>query len=349
MARRRPAERPAGGRREEVAVARPGVARRGDAGAAAQHHLVAHELAVVLTDRAGRRLEAGVGQVGGRRSTPRPRCRAGRAPAGGAAAGGGAGAARAEVVRRVADAAAPGGHLPLELGREPGAGPAGVGVGLEVADVDDRVGGGRPAAAPCERELGPAVAVGFPVEGGPPALAAARWPSRRTATARAARSPPSAMKASQSPLVTSRSAMRNGREQGVVAGALVVEGEAATRRGRLGSMPPGRRRSSEIGTASPGSGDGPAPAGRPGRSGLRDSTCLMSMSSSSWCCCSWWMPSSISGPTSSQRSRVGAVDERRRARGRPRCGTRPPRRRWAGRSGPARPGGAGGRPARSTS
>ena len=92
-------ERPAGGRREEVAVGRPGVARRGDARAAAQHHLVAHELAVVLTDRAGRRLEAGVGQVGARRSTPRPRARlaeAGRWRRG----RWGAGAARADRSRR---------------------------------------------------------------------------------------------------------------------------------------------------------------------------------------------------------------------------------------------------------
>src|SRR5262245_24338892 len=46
------AEHPAAGGWEEVAIRGAGVARRRDARAAAQHHLAAHELAVVLTDRA---------------------------------------------------------------------------------------------------------------------------------------------------------------------------------------------------------------------------------------------------------------------------------------------------------
>ena len=46
-----------------------------------------------------------------------------------------------------------------------------------------------------------------------------------------------------------------------------------------------------------------------GCSGLSDSTCLMSISSSSWCCCSWWKPSSMVGaslakvPSSTRSSR----------------------------------------------
>ena len=56
--------------REEVAVGRADVAARRGAGAAAQHELVAHELAVVLAERAGGRPVAGVGRVGALRPLP---------------------------------------------------------------------------------------------------------------------------------------------------------------------------------------------------------------------------------------------------------------------------------------
>src|SRR5699024_5271430 len=46
---------------EEVAVAGAQVIRRGDATAAAQHLLAAHELAVVFAEAAAQGLEAGVG------------------------------------------------------------------------------------------------------------------------------------------------------------------------------------------------------------------------------------------------------------------------------------------------
>jgi len=49
---------------EEVAVGRPRVAWAGEGGAATQHHLIDHELAVVLAHRTGDRREAGVGGVG---------------------------------------------------------------------------------------------------------------------------------------------------------------------------------------------------------------------------------------------------------------------------------------------
>src|SRR3546814_292974 len=55
---------------EEVAVGRADMAGRGDAGTAAQSHLVAHELAVVLANRARRRAEAGIGLVGALRPFP---------------------------------------------------------------------------------------------------------------------------------------------------------------------------------------------------------------------------------------------------------------------------------------
>src|SRR3954447_11468420 len=60
-------ERPAGVRREEVAVRPASVARRGGDAAAAQHVLVHHELAVVLADGAGGGHEPGIGDVGARR------------------------------------------------------------------------------------------------------------------------------------------------------------------------------------------------------------------------------------------------------------------------------------------
>src|SRR5687768_12007196 len=57
-----PRELPACRRREEIAVAGPAVpARRGAAGAF-QHELPAHELAVILADRALHGREAGVGK-----------------------------------------------------------------------------------------------------------------------------------------------------------------------------------------------------------------------------------------------------------------------------------------------
>src|SRR5437763_1595064 len=55
---------------EEVAVGGTDMGDGGGAGAAAQDELVAHELTVVLAERAGQRLEAGERRVGAARPLP---------------------------------------------------------------------------------------------------------------------------------------------------------------------------------------------------------------------------------------------------------------------------------------
>src|SRR5712671_5290763 len=64
------AELPARRRIEEVAIARARMARGGGVRAAAQHHLVDHELAVVFAERAGRGAEARIGRIGAARPLP---------------------------------------------------------------------------------------------------------------------------------------------------------------------------------------------------------------------------------------------------------------------------------------
>src|SRR5579859_1976691 len=64
-------ERPAGTRREEVAIRGAGVTLRRGAAAAPQDVLAHHELAVVFTDRPGSGTEAGIRGVGTRRPFPR--------------------------------------------------------------------------------------------------------------------------------------------------------------------------------------------------------------------------------------------------------------------------------------
>ena len=100
-------QRPPRAVREEVAVGRARVARRGERAAAAQHHLVGHELAVVLADRARR--PGGSRGRGGRprRSTPSSRRTSGAGrPVGGPAARGWkvSASARLPSERRVAGA-----------------------------------------------------------------------------------------------------------------------------------------------------------------------------------------------------------------------------------------------------
>src|SRR5687768_14981286 len=63
-------ELPARRRREEIAIARTHMAGWRDAGTAAQHHLIDHELAVVFGDRAGGRSETRIGLVGRARPFP---------------------------------------------------------------------------------------------------------------------------------------------------------------------------------------------------------------------------------------------------------------------------------------
>ncbi len=134
-------EHPALLRIEEVAVARPHVAGGGDAGAAAQHELAGHELAVVLADRAARRLEPRIGGVGAAGPFPevaehlaQPRAggrRGGREPSGS---------------REIAgDRQAFRGMLPFGLGGQARARPGRIGFRLIEADVAD---GGRQIERP---------------------------------------------------------------------------------------------------------------------------------------------------------------------------------------------------------
>src|SRR5690242_20218827 len=57
-------------RGEEVAISRANVRWRGRTRTAAQHHLPAHEFAVVLTERAGIRPVSGIGEVRAARPLP---------------------------------------------------------------------------------------------------------------------------------------------------------------------------------------------------------------------------------------------------------------------------------------
>src|SRR6476660_977909 len=63
-------EQPPAAGREEVAIRGADVGCRGDARTTAQHHLRAHELAVVFTDGAGRGAEARIRQIRARRPLP---------------------------------------------------------------------------------------------------------------------------------------------------------------------------------------------------------------------------------------------------------------------------------------
>src|SRR5215470_11268996 len=64
------AELPARGGRKKVAIARPGMPGGSGERRAAQHHLVHHEFAVVLAERAGHRAVAGIGRIGATRPLP---------------------------------------------------------------------------------------------------------------------------------------------------------------------------------------------------------------------------------------------------------------------------------------
>ena len=174
-----------------------GVAQR----AAAQHVLVAHELAVVLADGARRRR----GSRGRARrrcaSTPRRRRTSAQAAP-----------RRRRVAQRAADAAhrlssevavdrrAPAATLPLGFGRQARAGPARVRVGLEVADVADRRVAIDRRRMPCSVNVPPRAVRALPVQRRVPAACAAPRPSRATATARGAGSRRRAMNAANSPL-----------------------------------------------------------------------------------------------------------------------------------------------------
>src|SRR5215467_7263559 len=107
------AELPARGRIEEVAVADARVARGRGMRAPSQHHLIDHELAVVLAERAGRRTVARIGRIGA--ASPLP-----------------------DDAEDIVDDARARCDLPFGFGRQVLAAPTGEGVGLVVADVSDR-------------------------------------------------------------------------------------------------------------------------------------------------------------------------------------------------------------------
>src|SRR6185312_10440876 len=100
---------------KEVAITDTAVARRGYTGGTFEHILPVHELAVVFPDSPGGGGEAGESAISRRGPLPDAL----------------EGVFQGAVLRRV---------LPFGLGRQPGAGPARIGVGLEIADVGN---GGR--------------------------------------------------------------------------------------------------------------------------------------------------------------------------------------------------------------
>src|SRR4051812_16641746 len=152
---------------------------RRQAGAAPQHHLVAHELAVVLPDGAFGNPVTRISAIGAPGPLPDVAEHFGLLSPFALA---GAGAPRVQLAavgeatsRRVVGGSG-GGVLPLLLGREARARPARVGVGLVVADVGDDLVGVDGASAG-QRVDQPVPVAGFPllallpVERRPPALA----------------------------------------------------------------------------------------------------------------------------------------------------------------------------------
>ncbi len=113
------------------------MAGRCRAGAAAQHHLAAHEFAVVFAHGAGRRVKAGVGQVGAGRPFPHAAPEGLQTVSGRVISGQGK---PPRVIgelrwRRARQGLAARGGLPLELGRQTRTCPAGVGIGFVKTDV----------------------------------------------------------------------------------------------------------------------------------------------------------------------------------------------------------------------
>src|SRR5207244_8609739 len=117
----------------EVAIRDALVTRGRFVRTAAECHLAAHELSVVLAHRTGRGSKAWIREVGARRPLPGDRVELAQHP------------------RR----AAPGRVLPLELGRQARVAPARVRVGFVVADMHDRFIWVE-RAPPAEREDAPA-------------------------------------------------------------------------------------------------------------------------------------------------------------------------------------------------
>src|SRR5690606_10539157 len=124
---------------------------------AAQHHLVAHELAVVLAERSPDRAVSGIGSV--RTLGPLPNVAQHLLDP--LPAGRGLRLEQALLREGALRSGLAGGHLPLRLGRQAALAPAGEGVGLEEADVADREIRIDRFHSP-ERELPPSRSVRFP-------------------------------------------------------------------------------------------------------------------------------------------------------------------------------------------
>src|SRR6185437_15691397 len=140
------AELPTRGRWKEVAIGGTYVPGRRRARAAAQHHLAAHELAVIFGQSSVERLVAGIGIVGRPRLFPNFACGFG--------------------LRR----------FPFEFRRQPRARPCRIGGGFEEAHMRHRLVGIEFLRA-VQREHAPSLAVGNPIERRVPALRLYRRPS----------------------------------------------------------------------------------------------------------------------------------------------------------------------------
>src|ERR1700688_24187 len=124
------AELPPRGGAEEIAIRHALMPRWRGAGSAAQHHLVNHEFAVVLTERTRRRPIMRIGQVGASGPLPhilvkalhkRTRMRGDT------------------VVPAFASAMLARGNFPFEFGGQSLAGPFGIGRSLVMADMTNRL------------------------------------------------------------------------------------------------------------------------------------------------------------------------------------------------------------------
>ena len=246
---------------EEVAVGGADVGARRGAGAAAQHDLVAHELAVVLAERAGRRREARVGRRRRWGSTPRRRQQLLQAAALAACCATG-------WKRPLSTKSSPSGRdrrrrVPLGLGGQARAGPAGVGVGLVEADVADRgVVVERLRARQRERGV---QSSSCQYSGRCQSLLVDRGPAVGQPQLGAVVAAVVDEGSWYSPFVTGRLASAWGRMQHLVARPLVVEGEAVAGVADLGRCRRARRRTPARAARSPRSAA--ACRGRPAAAG----------------------------------------------------------------------------------
>src|SRR3954447_17982183 len=126
---------PARGWREEIAIRRANVRSGRSAGTSAQHHLVTHELSVVLAESTGERGESRIGRIGTGGPLPdvAEELRDVRIGLGGLWLQGPA-LEEISVKRQVASS-----ELPLEFGWQSRACPARIGIGFVIADVPNRL------------------------------------------------------------------------------------------------------------------------------------------------------------------------------------------------------------------